>query len=490
MYLQRFRSTVKILFWCLFLLQIILFGIYWFYQQEDSVTTENYVVISSKNRNRNKQDDFVYFITKNLKNDEGFNVEKNISIIDLESHANFEDDFYIFTESGRNLNKNVTCFRQGTIIDSDEDNNTALYKNIQECRCKVEWHGKDCSQPEIIWRALMTSRVRTLKSKIKINEKLRNKIIYMITGHFISLDILEIQLLELSKSVDYFILCQKPFKTKNILTTHNFYNKVSIEKKLKLKVSPELYKRILVCDEQSPSNNISSKGKCTPKLAYEGFKSKLSNLDNLKLNDIFVFSEDDEILNYRAIKYFQYGNDRPFGGVTRFRLKYNVYGFFWQHPLGTKISSALCSINDLEKNFKGDPERLLNTKKPSLLIGDLNHIGGWYCRYCYQPNEIVDKLTIESVTKSDAKISLVPQNLKTNEILFPKQIKNGQIDSNYIQNLIASGLYIDGKVGLTKQHRYSDKYYSPDYVENNSWKFNNLLVNMFVSINDDYEYRK
>ena len=60
------------------------------------------------------------------------------------------------------------------------------------------------------------------------------------------------------------------------------------------------------------------------------------------------------------------------------------------------------------------------------------------------------------------------------------------IDIEYVQNLVATGKFIDGKTVLIKLRHYDDtKYYTPEYVVKNRWRFDNILVNLFASWDDD-----
>lgn len=420
------RYDTKIILWRLFILQLLLIGVFW--------------VLQSVQRNNEKYENnyqfSVHFIKSAAATGKGHLQENDKNkIIEVNPVSHFSSDFILFTESGSNYDENITCYREGIIEEKA--------KNIKRCRCQPEWHGKDCGQPEVLWRAFLTSRVPLIVSQARL---VPHKVFYMITGYFFSIDLLEIQIMELKNCVDLFIICNKN-QNETILNSKSLR---------KMNLPDNIHERILI---------INTNPNCTPKLVYQILKNNLVN-NTMKSDDIFLISHNDQILNHKSIKYLKYYDNSP--GLIKFRLKYNIYGFFWQHPENTRIGCAACSINQLEKNFKSDPNRLILTKKTGIIVGDLNHIGGWLCEYCYQPNEIIKKLQIDTPTA-----------------IFPKSTKNQPIDSNYIQNLIARGLYVDGKLGLNRIHRYSDKYYAPEYVERNGRKFDNILSNIFLNFNDD-----
>ncbi|CAD7079683.1 unnamed protein product [Hermetia illucens] len=443
------RYDTRIVLWALLFVQLLLIAGFWVLQQgvgdfNDGGDEQNAV-----------QDHFaVHFVKSQLRFDSasesglrssgtGSTQSTGDKLIEVKPISQFASDYVIFTESGDQFAENLTCFRQGII-----DNGFHQTKNVKQCRCQPEWHGKDCGQPEILWRAFMTSKAPLFLSDARQQP---HKVFYMITGHFYSLELLEIQVMELFGCVDYFIICNKrPPGTP-----------LASRPRLKMNFATDFLDRILLIDREPESAT------CTPKSVYKLFKSKVSQ-KSIKPDDIFVVSNNDQVLNKKAIKYLKYYDNSP--GLIRFRLKYNVYGFFWQHPESTRLGSGASTILQLEENYKSDPERLLLARKPTIIVGDLNHFGGWYCEYCYQPSEIVDRLQIDSPA------------------IFPRSVKNRQIDSSYIQNLIASGLYVDGKLGLHKLHRFSDKYYAPEHAEQNGWRFDNILMNLFLTFDDDDDY--
>lgn len=100
------------------------------------------------------------------------------------------------------LNRTLWCFREGSVAKGDSDFAAEVdEKGAAHCKCKAEWHGVDCGQPEVVWRSLFAA-----KAAVTTQRQARN--IYAIlrtTGH--SLETLEIQLMELIDVVDVFVVC-------------------------------------------------------------------------------------------------------------------------------------------------------------------------------------------------------------------------------------------------------------------------------------------
>lgn len=344
-----------------------------------------------------------------------------------------------FRTSTSILNETFVCFREGTASITEDG----------ECYCNAEWHGRDCGQPEVLWRAFMTSKTPLSLSHAR---QAPHSVFYIVDTTSISQTTLEIQMMELNDTVDLFVLCDEKVRSHDDDTPLTFGQML-------------LTQTTGFLNKFNDRLKIFEMRKCSPKMIYHRLRTSVASA--LRPDDIVVFSRSDEIINRRAIKYFKWYDDWP--QPAKFRLKYTVYGFFWQHPESTVLGSAAVQVKVLEESFKNDPERLIYTKKTGIIAGDLNHFGGWWCQYCYQPIDIVRKLERDGLN------------------VFQGAAANKLIDSSYVQRLISTGLFVDGKLGLHRMHRFSDKYYAPEYVTNSSWKFDNLLMNVYATYDDDDE---
>lgn len=372
------------------------------------------------------------------------------------------------------------CFREGTINDTRTKNIEWNDSNPwqENCECLPEWHGRDCGQPEVIWRALLTA-----KMSFKLKDPTRDeahRLVYMLEGHFLNLDLMELQVNAVSKVVDYFIVYfkRKPSNIKDLKST-----KFRLKQMLPLKNYFLYY-----CKLPSYSN-------CSSSEAYRLFRQQQLPTNAIKPSDIFIFTDDKTILSHRSLNFFKYyGSDMtPF---IQFRLKFNVFGFYWQHPKQTYLTGLISSFQNID-NTDANPA-LLHSQitihsqpKPSLVIGDLNHFGGWFCEYCQEADEIVNELQLlQSFPKPHSALPTISSRATSQSIqqtvVFPLNKKNSpSIDVAYIQQLVSTGLYLtDGHTQLQKVRRFADKYYAPEYATEQSWKYGHLLINIYESLED------
>lgn len=430
MYLRGKLSEKKVFLWSLFLLQVFLIGFF-------LVFGSSFSDLDDVNGGNSHHDSAVQFVSKSNGNDEFPNERNNLVSGNQQRITVNASGVYANEFEGK-----LHCFRDGLV---QNRNGTS-----QECVCQLDYHGKDCGQPEVLWRAFMNAKVPLNLSATPRPHP--HKIFYMIRtiGGAASIETLEIQLMELIQVVDLFIICDHQDKG----TTNN--KDRLLKQNAKTGFLKQFRYKILLLDDDHTM--------CTLKTMYRHFRSRMAP-GMVSDDDILVISNNDEILNWRAIKYFKWYDHWP--QPTRFRLKYTVYGYYWQHPESTRLGSAACQISVLEEVFKSDPERVMLGRKPGMIVGDLNHVGGWYCQYCYHPLNIVKKLMVEA-----------------KDLFAHNRIQI--IDESYVESLIANGLYVDGKLGLTRLHRFADKYYAPEYITNASWKYESILSNVYATYDDDY----
>lgn len=82
------------------------------------------------------------------------------------------------------------CFKNGTDILSMKLSNGIKWN----CKCLPEWHGNDCGQPEILWRALLTNKKAI---KIKGPRTFQRRLIYFFKFDKFSEHVADIRINEL-----------------------------------------------------------------------------------------------------------------------------------------------------------------------------------------------------------------------------------------------------------------------------------------------------
>ncbi|XP_055302960.1 beta-1,4-mannosyl-glycoprotein 4-beta-N-acetylglucosaminyltransferase [Sitodiplosis mosellana] len=514
MHFQCWKSTRRrekfLILWTLFSIQLLLIGFVLFGNNSNSLSDDIDDDSLQAYRSNNLPNPKIQRVVKFLKNDislpnEGVEMAAAAAAaiiptaalankIVLPSLETFKDA-YFECRSGKPANftsDTLFCFRNSSVMpvsahlrqmsdsfDEDED---------CTCKCQAGYHGRDCSQPEVVWRAFWTAHLPKKFDDEKVNllndesEPKPRRIFYHIDSTTLSLTTVEIQVKELQDLVDLFIFCDEIRNATNavhaISPKHERfrYHQQSSEhssnfflKKLKAK--------ILI---------VETRHRCTPKATYKMFRNQLSDL--VQGDEIYLYSSYDEILNRQAIQYIKWNSNWSQSQPLRFRLKYTVYGFYWQHPVQTVLSSAACQLHVLDELYKKDPTALLNTSTTGMIIGDLNHYGGWFCQYCYESSENIAQKVQRDRTMNASSPVFSP--------LFTNRLDNGDvhqqrppnhIDAPHIESLISAGVYVDGKLELIRLHRYSDKYYAPDALTKEAWKYESLLTNTYAHYDGDVD---
>lgn len=493
MYLQCWKSTRRwdkiFILWILFTIQLLLIGLFVLFGNTNNISND--IDDDSPTYRSNEFNANAVKIVKFVKNvDISLNIRSSTtasSLLDspvLPPLGNFLNEFFECAKTNLNYNHTHTqyCFRNGSVeripLIGTANNNP----DDCSCVCQAHYHGKDCGQPEVVWRAFITSHIsRTNNDLVEIRpqsllnstQKHRDphRIFYLIHSTALSLTTVEIQFMELNDLVDLFILCDEIGNHTESNEIGSKYQQFAYHQESNEHRSGFFLKQL-----KSKIVLFKTRQKCTPKWMYKMFRNKLNKNSNdlLNGNDILLFSSYDEILNRNAITYLKWYNDWTHIQPIRFRLKYTVYGFYWQHPDHTILSSGACQLHVLDELYRGDPMQMVQSKNTGMIIGGLNHFGGWFCQYCYESSiNIVQKLKI------DRSMNVFSNNLDKNEGYKVKQ-QSSVIDSTYIESLISAGLFVDAKLNLIRLHRFSDQYYAPDYVTAKSWKYESMLTNTYA----------
>lgn len=331
---------------------------------------------------------------------------------------------YNFTDFNTSL-----CYTNGTDLKSMLRSNDVNWK----CVCMPGWHGSDCGQPEVIWRAFLAYRkfISTISPR-----KYQRRLIYIFEVTEYTETLTDIRVNELNDTVDLFVLYE--------------VNSKFLFSKLNSRFLKQYHFKILYL-------NISDLN-----TLWSTMKNAVPNING---DDILLVSGNNEIPNKLGVSFLKFYNGWP--EPINFRLKYSVYGFFWIHPLKTVLNGGACTIEYADQILNGDlkylnsNKSLSNLSSKNFIIGDLNHYGGWFCEFCNDPVVIISHL--KNMTSSS------PVN-------WENVIK---IDSTYLEGLIENGVYLDGKTTLNRAHRFHENYFAPTYVNDNSWKYDFLLTNMF-----------
>lgn len=318
-------------------------------------------------------------------------------------------------------------------------------EHLEKCICNQGWHGLDCGQPEVVWRAIMASKQNiSLKSR-----KTARRVIHIFFLYEYNSAIAEVIVEELYDVVDLFVICD--FNNAEDNFRHKLFKGLLQREQKKI-----LYINIAT-KSHKPSRMIS-------KYVWEKIKTVVQNLRD---DDIYVTTEPEQILNSRALMFLKVydGWPQPIG----FRLRWLVYGFFWQHPLKTTIMLGAYTIGLMRDAYQSNSilqqqfvEDASERDVIGLVIGDLNHYGGWYCYLCQAPANIIINLH---------------NKVQSNEIHIAETI-----DVPFIEDLIGSGLWLDSKTNLLRVSKSRDTYFAPETILNNTWKYDWLVENFYAKL--------
>lgn len=493
MHFQCWKSTRRreklLILWTLFSIQLLLIGFVLFGNNSNNLSDDIDDDSLQAYRSNNLPNPKIQKVVKFLRNDISLPnasttttaFSNKIVLSPLETFR----DAYFDCRTGKPANFTVDslfCFRNSSvppISASLRQMSDAFEEDVEDCvcKCQADYHGRDCSQPEAVWRAFMTAHLPKKLDADKMtdeNEPKPRRIFYHIDSSPLSMTTVEIQVKELHDLVDLFIFCDEirndSVALHGVSLNHERFRYHQQSNEHSSKFFLKKYRaKILI---------VETKHKCTPKTTYKLFRNRM---DSLKGDEIYMYSSYDEILNRQSIQYIKWNSNWSQSQPIRFRFKYTVYGFYWQHPMQTVLSSAACQLHVLDEHYKRDPGALLNAT--GMIIGDLNHYGGWYCQYCYDSTEnIAQKVQRDRAMKT---ISPVFSNsLDNNEV---HQRPPNQIDASHIESLISAGVYVDGKLDLFRLHRYADKYYAPDTIIKEAWKYESLLTNTYAHYDTDVD---
>lgn len=511
MHFQCWKSTRRrekiVILWILFSIQLLLIGVFVLFGTSNSLTDEIPDDSSQAYRSNDlpstskSQQKLVKFLANDISLPNAATTLSSSLTLQLQPQKSFRDA-YFECRSGKPANYTLDglfCFRNSSVLpasaflgrirSSEEDEDCV-------CRCQVDYHGRDCSQPESVWRAFMTTHItkrityaeQNENSVIDDGEPKPRRIYYLINSSALSLTTVEIQFMELHDLIDLLVLCDEIRNgTSAIHGVTSKYERFRYHQR-----SNEHNSNFFLRKMKEKILILETRHKCTPRWMYKAFRKYLEPLrtdDNTGTgsigSDILLYSSYDEILNRKAIEYLKWNNEWLQVQPIRFRLKHTVYGYYWQHPMQTILGSAACQLHVLDELYKSDPN-LLNATSKGMIIGGLNHYGGWFCQYCYESSDQIAQKVQRDLTYRHLSNFIADSNNLDRNVQRPHQ-QPTHFDSPYIESLISAGVYVDGKLDLLRQHRYSDKYYAPDSVTDAAWKYESLLSNTYAHYDGDVE---
>lgn len=515
MHFQCWKSTRRrekiFILWILLLIQLLLIGVFVLFGTSNSLTDDilddSLQAYRPKDLSNSKTQKIVKFLTNDISIRRAATISSSSSISPLILQSpKFFHQAYFECRSGKPANftlDTLFCFRNSSVLPA-----SAILGRIRSseedeeciCKCQEGYHARDCSQPESVWRAFITTRLSNRPNNIN-NDLLNDRngdgdtepkprrIFYLINASALSLTTIEIQFMELHDLIDLLVLCDEI--RNDTSATHGVTSKY--ERFRYHQMSNEHTSSFFLKRMKAKILILETRHKCTSRWMYKAFRRHLNTVqpdESWNGNDVLLYSSYDEILNRRTIEYMKWNNQWLQLQPIRFRLKYTVYGFYWQHPIQTILGSVAYQLYVLEELYKGDPEAVLNSTATGMIIGDLNHYGGWFCQYCYESTtNIAQKVQRDRMMNATSSMNVEQSNYikeNINDLIHQAQ-QPQRYDSAYIESLISAGVYVDGKLNLLRLHRYSDKYFAPNWTNDKGWKYESLLTNTYAHYDGDVD---
>ncbi|XP_062142068.1 beta-1,4-mannosyl-glycoprotein 4-beta-N-acetylglucosaminyltransferase [Drosophila sulfurigaster albostrigata] len=470
---SRRAITKKLVLWSVLIVQVGFIGCIWLLQMNRSqlLQQQNGSAADPQESGR------VHFV-RNARNPKKQGQQVQQHCVQRDNINQYQEDFYQMKSDNR-LNRSADyalpayielelapalwCYKEGTVNETTTRDRDYLMAQPQ-CNCESGWHGRDCGQPEIIWRALMThsraSKRGGHEAPLKLHEASPTSIkrlYYMLSlgdWEHINMELLQLQLRTLIEVVDFFLIY--------------YYERDSSKDQLKQRRLQRQLNSLLSsnyvlyqCSKATGQQN------CSGAAAFAHFRQQLWSLCSVQLQatDLLLVGNRESIFAPTALKFLKYYATDVL--PLRFRLKHNVYGFYWQHGQRARLSGVISSLVHLHA-AQLDPQHL--EKHAIYTLGDLNHYGGWSCQLCMSPEQIVNWLQ-----QSGIKVQL------------PNKTRSARIDANYVQQLMGAGILLeDGSTQLLRLRPQSEKYFAPDVAQQHSNQFGQLLYNLY-DVNDVQE---
>ncbi|KAH8404364.1 hypothetical protein KR222_005338, partial [Zaprionus bogoriensis] len=467
----RWAITKKLLLWSILMLQMGFIGCFWLLQmhrshlQQQQPQTQQQLSSVPSDADASAR---VHFIRK-PKETLLSAANGRRSCAYREQLNRFQHDFFQLKPDRLNrsadymdpeLAPSLWCYSEGTLRENRTQQDDRDYLQAQpQCLCAGGWHGRDCGQPEIIWRALMThsraSRRGGVEAPLQLHEANAaavKRLYYLLdlgAWEHINMELLQLQLQTLLEVVDFFLIYYYVAEGEN---AHRQQHQQRLQRNIK-----HMPRSGAGAGSSSYLIYQCSRANCSTAAAFGHFRQQLWKLCGVQVQatDLLLYGERDAIYAPAALKFLKYYAKDVL--PLRFRLKHNVYGFYWQHPLRTRLQGLIGCVRHMHA-AQLDVRRL--ERQTSYTLGDLNHYGGWLCELCLPPEQIVQLLQQSP-----------RDELRQNDVK--------RIDAPYMQQLIGGGVYLDGSTQLLRLRQQSEKYFAPEQALQHSSQFGQLLFNSY-----------
>lgn len=355
------------------------------------------------------------------------------------------------------------CYEEGTAtVEKNGANSSTAYSHAY-CRCKPEWHGSNCSLPDIFYYSTASGFMHSVRPRSSFRRVI-NALAFNV-----EFDLLEARFYELSDVVDVFIVFESNFS--------NFGEPKPLRllERLQKGYLKEFHHKIVyIMRDYFPRGGKENGWLVDEHMRTFIGREGLSRLANTKPDDLFIYTDADEFPSRDALQFLRLhdGYPEPFG----LSLRWSVFGFFWKQYEPTRIYVG-CTLSMMRYVFQYSAFELRAgdyfTKHAALIqayvtsggnvyewhLGENGFPAGWHCSWCMPPEGI--KIKLQSAINAD----------------FPRWGDYPhKLQLDYIRQLVKNGVWFDDEMKFDSLvSPATDSFYAPNYMLANFDRYKKLL---------------
>ncbi|XP_077553041.1 beta-1,4-mannosyl-glycoprotein 4-beta-N-acetylglucosaminyltransferase-like [Haemaphysalis longicornis] len=317
---------------------------------------------------------------------------------------------------------NATCFSLGTDFNASRTS----------CVCRPGWFSDDCSLPEAISSSKRFRR-RWTNKKIHRRAGPPRRLVNAINVNH-ELDLLEVRLRELYDVVDVFVICESNYSARGEPKPLHLLPKLR-----EGFLAPYQNKIVHVFLDHFPKKGREDGWFADGYQRTFLWRQAKKQLSGLKDDDLLILTDADEIPRAGPLAYLK--THEGFSEPMFLRLRWTLYGFFWQHVQEHVQVLSVCSMRFLSRVLGNDASRLRREDIPANSEqlygaeledwtlgqnGDVN--AGWHCSWCFDVEGL--RVKLRSAQKDDG--------VRWGD--FPEKTS-----TRFLSVLVRRGLWFDGK---------------------------------------------
>ena len=283
-----------------------------------------------------------------------------------------------------------------------EGTNFKLGKPVKRCHCYPDYFGDRCDIPKQISNAYADSNHNKQFLNITYDWKdlslrsgYQRRLIHALPVN-LEIDLFEARLASLYDVVDVFIIGESNFTNSGGSRELIFLNLLENGW-----LKPYHDKILYLFRGYAPPTGFEDGVAADAFMRSELTQKGLALLDDLQPDDLFLYTDGDELPRPELLQFFKLHDHWP--QPVAFHYKWAIFGFFWQvdeKVLGSysRPIVSLVSFQTLSQVYQNDSSLIRNlgredSKKSDISLDQLSvPNAGWHCSWCFSPVGIRAKL--------------------------------------------------------------------------------------------------